>query len=84
MHISAHNYINEWVQLSGNYNWTNWTLIELSYENDIALDGMEFRVVILGLGYRVRVQRSPLFETEKGEDLKKRIEEIKEEEHENS
>lgn len=82
MHISAHNFINQWVQLKGGWNWTDWTVIELSFEHDIALAGYEVIVIVLGIGYRVRWQYKPLFETDKGSVLKGRIDEIKENDHE--
>lgn len=48
--------INEWRQLRGGYNWTNWNwvLVQAAYENDIIMGGYELQVILLGLGLRVR------------------------------
>jgi len=64
--------INEWSQLCGKLNWYNFTLIEISAENDIIAPGYEFTFIILGLGFRLRINRSW-----EGTELQKRIDDIK-------
>jgi len=50
--------INQWGQLGGKMNWYDFTLIEISAENDIMAPGYEVTFIILGLGCRLRVNRS--------------------------
>ena len=65
---------NDYAQLIGNWNWYNFTFIELSIENDYKLGGFEFDFIILGLGLHLRFNYK---ETEMTESLKKMIKAIK-------
>jgi hypothetical protein len=49
---------NEWRQLFGKSNWYNFTLIEISAENDDVCPGFEFDFIVLGLGIHFRHNRS--------------------------
>lgn len=69
------NFINEWGQLIGKYNWITFTLINIEFENDIHLGGFEIMVIIFGLGFRVRINYK---ETEMLKELNKRIDSISE------
>jgi|SRR3972149_8710678 len=53
------NFINEWAQLFGKYNWTNWNLalIQFAYENDIMLGAWELELILLGIGIRIRITK---------------------------
>jgi len=50
-------FINEWFQGWGKWNWYDFTLIEISFINDIMVPGYEFIFIILGLGFRLRINR---------------------------
>ena len=64
--------INEWAQIIGRWNWYSFTLIEISAENDITAPGFELTIIILGLGFRLRINRDW-----SGSELQKRIDDIK-------
>jgi len=64
--------INQWEQFWGKWNWYDFTLIEISAENDISAPGYEFLIIILGLGFRLRINRSW-----RGTKLQKSINNIK-------
>lgn len=51
--------INEWSQFSLKYNWYTFTPVQISFENDIMTGGLEFTVIILGLGFMVRYNHKP-------------------------
>jgi len=48
-------YINEWNQIWGSWNWITITIINVSFEDDISLGGYEFTFILLGLGFYVRI-----------------------------
>lgn len=48
-------FVNEWPQFWGKYNWYDFTLIMIRFEKDLMLTGYEFEFVILGLGFRIRI-----------------------------
>lgn len=46
-------FINEWRQVFGRWNWYEFDFVQVCLEKD-NLDGMgEFRVIFLGLGFRI-------------------------------
>ena len=65
---------NDYAQLIGNWNWYNFTFIEMSIENDYQLGGFEFDFVILGIGIHLRLNYK---KTEMTESLQSMINEIK-------
>ena len=44
----------EWSQLLGGYNWYTFTPIKLEFEWDKIFGAVEFTVILLGFGVRVR------------------------------
>jgi hypothetical protein len=64
--------INDWGQIFGHWNWYSFHLIHIYAENDIVCPGWEFEFAILGLGFRIRINRSWV-----GIILQKRLDEIK-------
>ena len=69
-------FINEWGQIFGGYNWTNWNLcfIGLSYENDIILGAWELELVLFGLGIRLRLTKP--IETPEMLELKEQVKQL--------
>ena len=63
---------NDWEQVFGKWNWYSFTIIQIYFENDIMCPGYEFECIILGLGFRIRINRSW-----EGTEIQKRIDEIK-------
>lgn len=45
----------EWRQLWGKWNWINFTVVQVYAERDICLPGFEFTAILLGLGFRFRI-----------------------------
>lgn len=55
--IFAHT-INDWAQLFGKWNWITFHFVHVYFENDIICPGFVAEVVIFGLGFRFRANRS--------------------------
>jgi hypothetical protein len=51
-------FINDWAQFHGTWNWYTFTLINIEFENDVMCHGYEFYFVILGLGFRIRYNKA--------------------------
>jgi hypothetical protein len=51
-------FVNDWRQLVGSWNWYTFTLINIEFENDVMTHGYEFYFVILGLGIRIRYNKA--------------------------
>ncbi len=66
------NFINEWCQFAGEFNWYTFTFLELQFENEKMTGGAEFVFIVLGLGFRVRWNYKP-------EILEQMMDEAKEE-----
>ncbi len=47
--------INDWAQVFGRWNWYSFHFLHIYFEKDCMLDGYEFEFVVLGLGFRVRI-----------------------------
>lgn len=47
-------FVNEWKQIIGKWNWYTFTFIEIYFENDKFTKGYEFQFMLLGLGVRIR------------------------------
>ena len=45
----------EWRQLWGKWNWINFTVIQVYAERDICIPGFEFTCILLGIGFRLRI-----------------------------
>lgn len=45
---------NDWKQIGGKYNWYNFTLCSIWFENETYTGGVEFEFVVLGLGFWIR------------------------------
>ena len=45
---------NEWLQLTGKYNWFTWTIFRLEFEKENMTYGYELIFIVLGLGIRIR------------------------------
>ena len=65
-------FINDWKQLTGKWNWYTFTFINIEFENDIMSHGYEFYFVVLGLGIRIRYNKASFKEWV--EEAKKDIE----------
>ena len=74
--LSLAHFNNDWPQLfkRGEYNWRNFTFINLSFEDDIMLGGFEIEAALLGFGVRIRLG---IRKTERMEELQQRVEDIK-------
>ena len=66
-------FINDWEQFfDGDWNWYSFYILHIYAENDIMCPGYEFEFAILGLGFRLRINRSW-----SGTEIEKRIKESK-------
>ena len=63
----------EWSQVTGGCNWYTITPIHIEFEWDKSLGGVEFTVVLLGLGIRVRWNYTM---TERMEEILRRSDEV--------
>ena len=63
--------INDWAQIFGHWNWYEFHIIHIYAENDTIAPGWEFEFAILGLGFRIRINRSW-----QGTELQKRIDDV--------
>ena len=57
LHLTSNTFVhleNDWRQLFGGYNWSNYRLAHVEYENDSMTGGREFIFVLFGLGIRIR------------------------------
>ncbi len=68
-------WIEEYSQFWQRCNWYTFHVIELELENDEVMGGVEFTVIVLGLGLRVRWNHT---ETEAAADIKRQVGEITE------
>lgn len=70
-------FINEWTQLFGKYNWTNWNwaLVQFAYENDIILGAFELEIILLGIGVRIRITKP--IKTPEMLELEEQVKQIK-------
>lgn len=68
-------FYNDWRQLFGEYNWYNFTFLEVSAEKDDVCPGWEFVFVVLGLGIRLRINQD-MNSTEQGRLLKERLDDV--------
>lgn len=68
-------FINEWTQLKGNYNWYNWTIVDISFEKDVILPGFEVNFVLFGIGIFIRINGN-WEETKAGRDIIKKVKEL--------
>lgn len=64
----------DWSQITGGCNWYTFRFCLIEFEWDRSLGGVEFTIVILGLGIRVRHNYA---ETEHTRNLARMIENIK-------
>jgi hypothetical protein len=48
-------WIEQWSQLRPGYNWRTFQIIQIEVEDDRSMGGAEATVVLLGLGFRIRV-----------------------------
>lgn len=46
--------INEWKQIGGKYNWYSFTICNLYFEYEKMLEGIEFSIIIFGIGIYIR------------------------------
>jgi len=69
-------FINEWKQLIGSWNWYTFTFINIEIENDLFTHGVEFLFIVLGFGFRIRYNK-PSFD-KWAKDLMKETDEAKE------
>ena len=51
-------FINEWEQLFGKWNWVDANLIKVCFMNDYTAPGYEFEFIIIGFGIRIRLNRN--------------------------
>jgi hypothetical protein len=51
-------FINDWKQLRGKWNWYTFTFIQIEFENDVWTHGVECYFVLLGIGVRIRYNKS--------------------------
>ena len=49
------NFINEWEQIFGKWNWYSFHFVHIYFEKDCMVEGYEFEFIILGLGFRIRI-----------------------------
>ena len=66
-------FLNEWSQVVGKYNWIIFTPIMLEFENDITMGGLEMTVMVLGVGFRIRWNHTL---TKQSDEIIKRAKEI--------
>ncbi len=50
-------FINEWSQLFGEWNWVTFTFINIEFENDKMTQGLELLFIVLGFGFRIRYNK---------------------------
>ena len=60
--------INDWGKIFGKWNWYSFHILHVYVENDLMFPGFEFEFVVMGLGFRFRINRS-WRETEIGQRL---------------
>lgn len=65
----------EWTQFARRCNWYTFRLVMLEFENDTQLGAVEFTVVLLGFGLRVRWTHT---RTELAERLERQVAEVME------
>ena len=66
-------FINQYSQLRGSWNWINFNIITLEFENDISFGGYDITFIILGLGFYFSINWR---ETEMTDSLRKMMKEI--------
>jgi len=62
--------INDWEQIFGHYNWYTFHFLHIYAENDIMVPGIEFEIVILGIGFRFRYNKKSFNDSIVGKRLK--------------
>ena len=67
---------NDWVQLSGGYNWTTWRLLQWEIERDYQFDGWTMTFMLLGIGFYVRYNSGK--DTEDSLEIERRAREVQE------
>lgn len=50
-------FINEWHQLFGDWNWITFTPICIEFEEDMAMQGLELMIIVMGFGFRIRYNK---------------------------
>ena len=67
--------VNQYAQFDGkgSWNWINFNIITIEFENDISLGAYELTFIILGLGFYFRINWK---ETEMTERLRKMIKQL--------
>ena len=66
-------WVEEWSQLWTDNNWDTYTPIKIEFRDDRIMGGIDFEVVFLGLGFRVRWN---YMDTELSEDIRKQVSEL--------
>jgi hypothetical protein len=67
-------WMNDYVQLVGDWGWTTWRILKLEVERDHQFDGWTLELVILGLGFYVRYNSGK--DTETSDEVNKRLKEL--------
>lgn len=67
-------WIEEWSQFAGGCNWYTFHPIQIEFEDDRMMGGVEATVIVLGLGFRMRWNWRV---TEVAAETLRRVEEIK-------
>jgi hypothetical protein len=65
----------EWSQILKKFNWYSFTLIDICFENETWLGGIEFTFIILGVGIRFRWNYKPEILDKMVEEAEKEINE---------
>jgi|GEM_PF-5258867 len=58
----------QWEQMLGRWNWIDFNFVQFHVMRDIVLPGFELEIIILGIGFRLRVN-DDWSKTEVGRDL---------------
>jgi len=66
-------WIEHWSQFFSHHNWNTFTFIQIEFEDDRCMGGVETTIIFLGLGFRLRWNYK---ETELIKELNERLEEI--------
>jgi len=67
-------WIEEWCQLGPDYNWRTFHLIQIEIEDDRLMGGIEATIIVIGLGFRLRVN---YMVTEHAQEIMDSVAEIK-------
>ena len=66
----------EWRQFFGKWNWVDFHVIHLYFMNDVALPGFEISAILMGLGFRFRIN-GDWSTTEAGRAVQEGLDDIK-------